>query len=504
MKLNNYWKISLLFLSLFTTQVVVAQHSWVYLVDKCDTEQDYFSAPVCETYLSALKQKGVQISGTSKWLNAVCIPTEQVSKLSNLPFVAHTAPLGQYTIAEERVDEDFSYGQGDWQIEILNLDEYHKLGFTGKGVTLAIFDGGFWKVDSLPIFDSMWANNQIKAAYDFVDKDTLRYDESAHGMQVLALAGINYTDSMVGAAPGADFVLARTENTYSETHLEELNWLKAMEWADSVGVDIIHSSLGYSLFDSLQGDYSYQDMDGRSTIITLAAERAAERGIFITNSAGNSGNDPWFYITAPCDGKNVLCVGAVDSFQVITAFSSRGPSADGRIKPDVVAMGSRNTIPNEQGILRRGSGTSFSGPLVAGMVACLKGAHPNKSNGQVFEAILQSSDRYATPDNEYGFGLPDVLVADSILNKMPVLAIAKVQELDVTVYPNPARDYFQIRTEPGAELQITNLQGQVVLAKTLHNWVNFVNVKDLVRGTYFVRVTYEGSVGVKKIVVGSR
>jgi subtilisin family serine protease len=164
-------------------------------------------------------------------------------------------------------------------------------------------------------------------------------------------------------------------------------------------------------------------------------------------------------------------------------------------------MGSRNTIPNRDGILRRGSGTSFSGPLVAGLVACLKGAHPNKTNAQVFDAILISCDRYGIPDNEYGHGIPDALRADSVLTEMPVLGVAELNPLEALVYPNPARDYFQIRTEPGAELQITNLQGQVVIAKKLQNWVNFVNVKDLSRGTYVVRVMYEGSVGVRKVVV---
>jgi serine protease AprX len=291
MKLNNYWRTKALTFSLLCAFGVHAQHSWIYMVDKCDTEQDYFATPVCDTYIDQLQQKGVSIVGSSKWLNAVCIADADLGKITDLSFVAHTKSLGQYTTEEARTDEDFSYGQGDWQIEMMNLHRYHQLGFTGKGVTLGIFDGGFWKVDSLPIFDSMWANNQITAAFDFVDKDTLRYNESTHGMQVLALAGINYPDSMVGAAPGANFVLARTEDTRSETHLEELNWLRAMEWADSVGVDIIHSSLGYSLFDTLQGDYAYQDMDGNSTLITIAAETAAERGIFITNSAGNSGDD---------------------------------------------------------------------------------------------------------------------------------------------------------------------------------------------------------------------
>ncbi|MDG2455799.1 MAG: S8 family peptidase [Bacteroidia bacterium] len=501
MKLNNYWRINIFLITVFIGLATNAQHSWVYLTDKCDTGEDYFATAVCKEYIAQLKQNGATVTGTSKWLNAVCVPTTDVNKLVALACVAHIAPLAQYRRNEERIHEDFSYGQGDWQLEMLHLDAYHTLGYTGKGVTLGIFDGGFWKVDSLPIFNTFWAKNQIKATYDFVDNDTLRYDESTHGMQVLALAGINYTDSMVGAAPDANFVLARTEDTYSEKHIEELNWLKAMEWADSIGVDIIHSSLGYSLFDDLQGNYSYQDMDGKSTIITIAAEAASKRGIFITNSAGNSGDDPWFHITAPCDGKSVLCIGAVDSFEVITDFSSRGPTADNRFKPDVVAMGRNNTIPNADGILERGSGTSFSGPLIAGMVACLKQAHPDKSNAQLFEAILLSSNRYTAPNNAYGFGLPDVLIADSILKEMPLSGVDRPTSLELSIHPNPTQDYFKIKTEPGAELHITNLQGQVVLAKTLHNWINFVNVNDLVIGTYVVHVMYGGKVGVQKVVI---
>ena len=504
MRLNNYWRTKALTFSLLCAFGVHAQHSWIYMVDKCDTEQDYFTTPVCDTYIDQLLQKGVSIVGSSKWLNAVCISDADLGKITDLSFVAHTKSLGQYTTEEARTDEDFSYGQGDWQIEMMNLHRYHQLGFTGKGVTLGIFDGGFWKVDSLPIFDSMWANNQITAAFDFVDKDTLRYNESTHGMQVLALAGINYPDSMVGAAPGANFVLARTENTYSETHLEELNWLRAMEWADSVGVDIIHSSLGYSLFDTLQGDYAYQDMDGNSTLITIAAETAADRGIFITNSAGNSGDDPWFYITAPCDGKNVLCVGAVDSFRQISDFSSRGPSADGRTKPDVVAMGRSNTIPDPAGILRRGSGTSFSGPLVAGLVACLKGAHPDKTNAQVFDAILQSCDRYTTPDNEYGNGIPDALKADSVLTEMPVLGVGELKPLDAMVYPNPVKDILTIRTTPGAAYTLLDYQGRIVQEGTLHNLINFVDVSDKMSGVYYLEVRKDARFKVVRVLVGSR
>ncbi len=501
MKLNNFWRTKLLVFTAFIYSAVCAQHSWVYLIDKCETTTDYFNTNVCEEYLNTIKQTGTSVVGTSKWLNAACIDNHDIEKLQGLACVVHIEPMGNYNALENRTDEVFGYGKGDWQIEMLNLHRYHERGNTGRDITIALFDGGFWKVDSLPIFDSLWKHNQIKAAYDFVENTGLTYNQSTHGMQVLALAGINYPDSMVGAAPNANFVLARTEDTYSETHLEELNWLRAMEWADSVGVDIIHSSLGYSLFDTLQGDYSYQDMDGKSTIITLAAEEAVKRGIFVTNSAGNSGNDPWYYITAPCDGINVLCVGAVDSFEKITAFSSRGPSADGRVKPDVVAMGSRNTIPNANGILRRGSGTSFSGPLVAGLVACLKGAHPTKNNSQILQAVKQSCDKYNTPNPEYGYGLPDVLRADSILKTMPMLSTPQLKTLEVSIYPNPVTNELHVRTTPGSNYSLVDSQGKVIKQGTLSNWLNFINVQDIIKGSCLLRVEKDGTVNNTKVLV---
>lgn len=478
-----------------------AQSVWVYFTDKCDTNQDYFKSEVCPDYIEDLQKRNVSIQGTSKWLNAACIDSKYVDIAKDLPYVARIEQLGSYRVKEEQIAEDFEYGNSDWQIEMMQIHTYHQMGFTGKGVRLAIFDAGFFKVDSLPVFDSLWANNQIKETRDFVTNDTLTYRESSHGMQVLALAGINYPDSMVGTAPGADFILVRTEQAGTEKHIEELNWLRAMEWADSIGVDIIHSSLGYSLFDSLEGDYTYQDMDGQSTLITLAAQKAASLGIFITNSAGNSGDDPWFYITAPCDGKDVLCIGAVDSFEVVTDFSSRGPSSDGRIKPDVTAMGRRNTIPDVDGILRTGSGTSFSGPLVAGLVACLKGAHTDKTNAQIFEAILRSADRYNTPDNEYGHGIPNAIKADSILKDMPILGVSNIKELEVSIYPNPANDYLKVQCDPGASYRLTNIQGQLIQSGRLNNWINFVKVDNVESGSYFIQVLFEGKTATNKILV---
>ena len=471
---------------------------WVFFKDKCSS-LDYFQAPLCESYLEELTRLNIHAQWQSKWLNAVSVSESDLPKLKNLHFVSGIQPCGKYKTIEFKANEEFAYGNGDWQIQLIGLDSLHRKGFTGKGVRLAVFDGGFYNLDSIPAFDSLWINQQIIASRDFVLNDSLRYNQSAHGMQVMSLLASQYKDSLVGASPHAHYVLARTEQTGSETHSEEFNWLRAMEWADSIGVDIIHSSLGYSLFDSLEGDYTYADMDGESTIITLAAELAASRGIFITNSAGNSGNDPWKYITAPCDGKHVLCVGAVDSFRVKGGFSSFGPSADGRVKPDVMAMGVRNTVFTPNGLLRTGSGTSFSGPIIAGAVACLMQAHPNHSNEAIYQAVIQSCDRYLNPDSAYGYGIPDMVKADSLLNSF--VNIREYTEIECKLYPNPAQNNLKVICDPGAEFSIYDIHSRIVLEGVLFNWYNLLDISELSSGTYIIQLrTKVGQIN-KRIII---
>jgi serine protease AprX len=499
MKLNKLWTLSLF---LFASHLAFGQYAQVFFDKKETLHQDYFNSPVSEHYQNAIRQEGVTILKTSKWLNAVLIPKSDVAKIQHFTFITHISETAALRTTTHSITDESVYGASDWQLDMLGLRDYHQLGYTGKGVTIGVFDGGFRFVDSLPLFDSLRTTNRLKAAYDFVRNDSLNYRESAHGMQVLSLMGGYYPDSLLGAAYDASFVLARTEEVRSETHQEEWNWVNAMEWADSFGVDIIHSSLGYSLFDSLQGDYTYADMDGSSTIITLAAELAASRGIFITNSAGNSGNKPWRYITAPCDGKNVLCVGAVDSSETLADFSSRGPSSDGRIKPEVVAMGRRTTIPNQFGVMHRGNGTSFSGPLVAGLVACLKEAHPERSNAAIRQAILQSADRYTNPDNDYGYGIPNALKADSILRALTNTKKKPGSTLELKIFPNPATENIRIVCTPNSNLTVVNVAGKTVMQQMLNNWYNFVNVKDLTSGVYwFTVITQEGNVQRQKVVL---
>ncbi len=472
----------------------MAQEHWIFLDSKCSPEESYFDAPICEDYLVELAQADIPIDKQSRWLNALSIDQKHLSQALSFPFVVHSQSQSRYRKSEWELQSDFDYGAGDWPANMIGLDSLHRMGFTGKGVTIAVFDGGFNNLDSIGGFDSLRFDGRIIAHRDFALNKPLGFDQSAHGMQVMSTMAANQKDSLIGTAPHANYVLARTEVSGSETHQEEFNWINAMEWADSIGVDIIHSSLGYSLFDSLQGDYSYADMDGETTIITIAAELAASRGILITNSAGNSGNDPWYYITAPCDGPNVLCVGAVDSFENKPQFSSFGPSSDGRVKPDVMALGVRNTIYTPQGNLRTGSGTSFSGPVIAGAVACLMQAHPNKSNREIMDAVIQSADRFENPDSAYGYGIPDFRVADSILQSSASSVV--IQNLNIKVYPNPSQGLIKVQCEPGSHYQLLCSDGRLVDEGVFHNFLNFYPLREQAVGHYILRLEKDGKIGV--------
>jgi serine protease AprX len=478
-----------LFLASFTS-IQAQEYSWVYF-----TQNDGLSL---EQKAAIIQNHGAKVLGSSKWFNASCVEGNP-EFLNVLAFIDRIEPLRHYkvhrnqTLQTKATQEEFKYGGSDWQLQMLGLDEYHKRGFTGKGVTIALFDAGFWKVDSLEAFDTLRKRNQIKAGWDFIYKDdTTLYVEDGHGMYVLSIAGGYWPDSIMGAAPDANFLLARTEISNREIKAEELAWVKAMEWADSIGVDIIHSSLGYSVFDTLEGDYEYTDMDGRTTVITQATDIAASKGIFITNSAGNEGAKDWHYITAPCDGRYVLCVGAVDSNQMHADFSSYGPSADGRVKPDVVAMGKGVTYVNKEGQIRTGSGTSFSAPLIAGMVACLKQAWPGATNEHLYNAIVRSADKYTNPDTAYGYGLPNVLIADSLLALYAT--VDQLEKSDFKIYPNPGSGLIHFSQNfIVSYVRVMDNTGRIVFEKSKlpDESIESIQLEDVALGSYTIEVQFD-------------
>lgn len=511
--------------------------------------------PLHRPYLQQLAAAGIQVRNSSRWINAVSVQTQlSLAELQAIcPAVIAMQPVGQMRTAKvekpvelsgwselsgnsyqlsggavrvgENLDQplapnpqplphittNFDYGTSLDQLTQLNLPCLHQRGYTGRGVLVAQFDSGFLDVDTIDAFDSLWQQNRVVAYRDFVNQDLTVFDEDWHGLAVLSCFAANKPGVYVGAAPHVSVMLGRTETVFSETHQEEDNWLAGVEWADSAGADIIQSSLGYYLLDQGQGDYTYADMDGNTTIIAKAADMAAARGILVCNSAGNEGNSPWHYLISPCDGDSVLCVGAVDPTGQHVGFSSYGPSSDGQVKPDVMAMGAQTAVISFGGTPGNASGTSFSSPQMAGVAACLIQAHPDRSNMEVIEALRQSANQYMTPDSAYGYGIPDACKADSILEVLDVLAIRAADlrafGAGIVLYPTPsdgvlmvdfpsqrfAPETFSVRDLHGRLLQTLDAQ-----RGTLHHQLQ---LSKLPAGTYLLEIQLDnGTVTAQKFI----
>jgi len=441
--------------------------------------------PVSKSYLSALTEAGVHLHQSSKWLNAVSVSTDlDLASLQAIcPQVSGMQPVQGMNRATTEPDAftpappqphtsgttAFDYGQALDQIEMLNVDCLHDRGYTGSGIVVAVFDSGFEGMDTVAAYDSLWLNNRYLGGFDFVENNNSIFEDDFHGASVSSCFLGFIPGSYVGTGPEVSILLARTEDVSQEVHQEEDNWVAAMEWADSIGVDIIQNSLAYSTFDPGEGDYSYADMDGNTTIITRAADLAASRGILVVTAAGNDGNNSWRYIAAPADADSVLTVGAVNGNEMRVSFSSQGPTFDGRIKPDIMARGAGTSVIYPSGIIGTSNGTSFSAPLMTGLAACLMQAHPLRSQMDIISSIQKSGDRYLMPDTLYGFGIPDACRADSILSYMDSVA-ASVPEASLeghfNLYPQPAQNEMVLESvQEGvsiARITLISLNGQVL------------------------------------------
>ena len=312
------------------------------------------------------------------------------------------------------VHPDSLYGTAITQIQLSNGDKLHEAGFRGQGMTIAVVDAGFHNVDSMAAMQNL----HILGSKDFVDPTSNTYAAGRHGTSVLSCIGMNKPYEMVGTAPEASFWLLRSEDEASEHLVEQDYWAAAVEFADSVGVDVINTSLGYNTSDDPDVTYELRYLDGRTALISRQAARLAAKGIVLTCSAGNSGSDSWKKITSPADADNILTVGAVDDKAVLASFSSIGHSADGRVKPDVVAIGKGSSVMGSNGNQGKANGTSFSAPIMCGLVTCLWQACPTLTAKELIELVRQSGDRAAYPDNIYGYGVPDMWKAyQTYLNK---------------------------------------------------------------------------------------
>ena len=402
----------------FLSQRSINRRAWQGLgVDQTDE-------PVTQSYVDELKAMGVEVRHVSRWLNGLAMVNatgglyEQVLEkpfVDTLPWEPETdevyfppAPAGDRFDPPLSAPPGFEYGVATEQIHLMDTEVLHQNRYTGGGVWIAVLDAGFRNVDSLPSFESMIGEERLLGTRNFVNDSSVFRLVNRHGMYVLSIIGADWNGQMMGTAPHASYYLCSTENFHQETRIEEIAWVEAAEFVDSLGCDVSNTSLGYSDFDGTGYDYTYEDMDGRTTFISRAASMTASKGMIACNSAGNEGNKSWYRITAPADALNIFTVGAVDSTGLIATFSSRGPSFDGRVKPDVVAMGRGTGVQSSTGGVTRGSGTSFSSPMMAGSVAALWQAYPDLSAKEIMLAIRLSGDRLHNPDATYGYGIPSL------------------------------------------------------------------------------------------------
>ncbi|MBC5991815.1 S8 family serine peptidase [Pontibacter cellulosilyticus] len=377
--------------------------------------------PVNPSYVTGLKAQGVKVWYTSRWFNAAVVQCsdEEIAALEALPYVRSSRTLNRIavptqgtlsagqveTVAFLNTPEEL-YGLSFHQANMLGAIELHSAGFKGSGMTIAVLDAGFPGVNTISAFTHLFQQNKIKGTFDFVQKQENVYGANSHGTSVLSTMAAYDPGKIIGTAYEANYILLRTEDAATEHNIEEINWLLAAEYADSAGADVINSSLGYNTFDSPSTSYTYSEMDGNTSLVAKAADLAAQVGMLIITSAGNEGGSPWKYISSPADADSVLAVGAVDSLGVKATFSSFGPSADGQIKPDVVALGRLAYVLSAAGNLGKANGTSFSGPIVAGFAASLWQANPGKTNYEIIQMLRRSGSQAANPDNNIGYGIP--------------------------------------------------------------------------------------------------
>lgn len=473
------------------------------------TEEDF---PVNANYLDSLIKYNAKPFYTSRWFNAAIVQVEQevVDEITGKSFVSqveYVAPGAQYPdVPSEQnlsyvANEPSGAGSTADQLNMLSAKSMHADGYTGEDVWVAVLDAGFLGTNESAVFKDLFETNRILDMEDFVTggKDVFKYVD--HGTKVLSCLAANYNDQVVGTGYGVNISLYVTGDDAQfedEFRIEEFNWVIAAEKADSAGVDIISSSLGYNTFEDSSMDYTRAQLDGETAIVTIGAEKASERGVLVINSAGNSGNDPWELVTFPADGKNVLSVGGVSLTKSRSSFSSLGPTADNRIKPDVTALATGTVVVNGSGNITQNNGTSFSCPLVTGLAAGLWQAMPELTNLQLKELIINSASQVNNPDNSLGYGIPNYNVAVG-----KVLALGPTNEEHLSIFPNPVsgdKVWLKASASTGTHdiaIQIYNTFGKVVVSDQRHA-ANLsegieIDLAGLTKGLYILSIIGQGN-----------
>ncbi len=477
------------------------------------TEQDLPVNPQYKQQILALHPQ-MQLLAESKWMNTIavyCTDSAIVQQIQSLPFVdsvitigstqlqsnvaspipENPMPLVQNTLSLTK--DDINYGDGFGQIAIHNGHLLHADGFLGEGMLIAVIDAGFKDVENASFYQNMIDQGRLVGRYslrpDFVDETSQQ--GSVHGTQVISVMAADESGLFVGTAPKASYALIHSECSETEQPFEEDLLANAFEIADSLGADVINSSLGYTKFgDFSQGNHSYSDMNGHNCFVSRSANLLGEKGIVTCVSAGNSGSNSWYYISTPADAFNILAVGACNIDSVIASFSSRGYSYDGRVKPDITSMGKSTTIYFYYNFIFPSDGTSYSSPVAAGLCACLWQAMPEYTASQIMQIVRESSHLFNNPNPEFGYGIPDFYKAYT-----SHVGINDYNPLKISVYPNPATDKIHFTNLEGEfqSINIYNAAGQLVLRQAVNDDpIVEINVKDLPKGFYIGNVTKQG------------
>ena len=475
------------------------------------------------SYIQGISSLSQELLYVSKWLNAAIVVTdaEGKKKMEGLPFVqkvdwvakgfiSRTGNRNSTEVSSAQPKKwvlEQSYRQAaayDFQNELLGIPAMHQAGFTGKGITVAVFDSGFPGLDKATAFSHVFTNSQVLGQLNVVrpwTKDVFRDNE--HGTQVASLILANQAGTLVAGAHQAKVIFAITEDVATEYPIEELNWVRAAEYADSLGVDIINSSLGYLDFDEPSLTYTKSQLDGKTTYVTRGATLAAKRGILVVNSVGNYGSAGSSSLVAPADADGILAVGAVNSSSTVSSFSSRGPTADGRIKPELVAFGQSPVLIRGSGQVGAASGTSFSAPQIAALAAGLWQAKPEWTKDELLSNLLKSGSQYATPDQNLGYGIPNFRSAFY----GALLGLNEEVELSSNVYPNPLRaESLSIRfgKELRMTLQILDSSGRKVVERVGERSAvkdpYLFNLADLPSGIYFIQLLDGKEIAYKKLI----
>jgi subtilisin family serine protease len=489
---------------------------------------DETDLPLSPIYYYTLENLNARILGVSKWLNAIAIEVSDRKDLEkyllSLPYVSYITYAGGREIksttissntksmknpSKEMPDELIAknIGASMLQIEQCNALELHKKGYRGNGINIAVLDGGFLGVDSMSCFDYLRSSGKIIDTWDFVNKDKNVFKASEHGTQVLSVLAANLPEYYVGTAPEANYWLLKTENTITEELIEEFYFVMALEYADSAGVDIVNASIGYNYFDDMNTSHTWDELEGQNVMATRAVNIAAHKGMLILVSAGNDGNGKWKYISFPADAQGALTVGAVDIHSKPAKFSSKGFVKNDYVKPNLSALGYKIPILNLQEQIIDGFGTSFSTPVISGLMACLWQAFYEAKVEDLITSVQQSASSYLTPNARIGYGIPNFQIAHALLNENitnytkneKVKMMWNVEESSISLLFDRRYNQVIVHIIDDKNLLIKEYQFLPKGAKYLHIRDNSLRV--LKKGIYFININVDNKNFYYKLVI---